>query len=168
MNQIEFIKTINPFKNKLFRLAKRLLISNDEAQDACQEILVKLWNKKEDLQNFKSIEAFAMTLTKNYCLDELKSKKSNNLRIENYEFENKNNNLEKDLEISDSLNWIKKAIDKLPEQQKIIIQLRDIEQYEFEEIAEILQMNQTAIRVALSRARNTIKDFMTKTDNYGI
>ncbi len=168
MNQIEFIKTINPFKNKLFRLAKRLLISNDEAQDACQEILVKLWNKKEDLQNFKSIEAFAMTLTKNYCLDELKSKKSHNLRIENYEFENKNNNLEKDLEISDRLNWINKAIDKLPEQQKIIIQLREIEQYEFEEIAEMLQMNQTAIRVALSRARNTIKDFMTKTDNYGI
>ena len=109
-----------------------------------------------------------MTLTKNYCLDELKSKKSNNLRIENYEFENKNNNLEKDLEISDSLKWIIKAIDKLPEQQKTIIQLREIEQYEFEEIAEMLQMNQTAIRVALSRARNTIKDFMTKTDNYGI
>ena len=168
MNQVEFVKIINPFKDKLFRLAKRLLISNDEAQDATQEIIIKLWNKKKDLKNYKNLESFAMTITKNYCLDELKSKKSSNLKIENFEFENKDINLIKDLEISDSLNWVKKAINNLPEQQKIIIQLRDIEQYEFDEIAKILDMNETAIRVALSRARKTIKDFMTKTDNYGI
>ncbi len=168
MNQVEFIKTINPFKDKLFRLAKRLLISNDEAQDATQEILIKLWNKKKDLKSYKNLESFAMTITKNYCLDELKSKKSSNLKIENFEFENKNNNLIKDLEISDSLNWIKKAINNLPEQQKIIIQLREIEQYEFDEIAKIVGMNETAIRVALSRARKSVKEFMIKTDNYGL
>ena len=56
----------------------------------------------------------------------------------------------------------------MPEQQKLIIQMRDIEQYEFEEIAKIMDMNETAIRVALSRARKTIREFMTNTHNYGI
>ena len=46
--------------------------------------------------------------------------------------------------------------------------MRDIEQYEFEEIAKILEMNETAIRVALSRARKTIREYMTNTHNYGI
>ena len=66
------------------------------------------------------------------------------------------------------MNWVEKIIDKLPEQQKLIVQMREIEQYEFEEIAKILEMNETAIRVALSRARKTIRENMTKTHNYGI
>ena len=72
------------------------------------------------------------------------------------------------VEDTDSLNWVEKIINTLPEQQRLIIQMRDIEQYEFSEIAQILEMNETAIRVALSRARKTIREFMTKTHHYGI
>ena len=61
MNQFEFLKTIQPFKDKLFRLAKRLLVSTEEAEDATQEIFVKLWNKNESLRNITNIEAFAVT-----------------------------------------------------------------------------------------------------------
>ncbi|MEY4905349.1 MAG: hypothetical protein RLZZ292_3164, partial [Bacteroidota bacterium] len=76
--------------------------------------------------------------------------------------------LQQKLEDNDSLNWVEKIINQLPEQQRLIIQMRDIEQYEFEEIAKVLDMNETAIRVALSRARKTIRESMTKTHNYGI
>ena len=79
MNQNEFISLVSPFKEKVYRLAKRLLISREEAEDATQEILVKLWNKNSDLSTFKSLEAFAMTITKNYCLDQLKSKRAGNI-----------------------------------------------------------------------------------------
>lgn len=75
MNQIAFLQITNPFKDKVFRLAKRLLISKEEAEDATQEILGKLWSKNESLFKLGSVEAFAMTMTKNYCLDQLKSKK---------------------------------------------------------------------------------------------
>ena len=54
MNQFDFIKIINPFKDKLFRLAKRLLVSTEEAEDATQEILVKLWNKNDGLEKYNS------------------------------------------------------------------------------------------------------------------
>jgi RNA polymerase sigma-70 factor (ECF subfamily) len=66
------------------------------------------------------------------------------------------------------MSWVEKVINQLPEQQRLIVQMRDIEQYEFEEIAKILEMNETAIRVALSRARKTIREFMIKTHSYGI
>jgi RNA polymerase sigma factor (sigma-70 family) len=168
MNQNEFVDLITPFKDKVFRLAKRLLVSTEEAEDATQEVLVKLWNKNESLEGCNSLEAFAMTITKNYCLDQLKSKRAGNLKIVHNNFTDRTPGLQQQVEDSDSLSWVEKIINKLPEQQRLIIQMRDIEQYEFEEIAKILEMNETAIRVALSRARKTIREFMTKTHNYGI
>ena len=168
MNQNEFLQVIAPFKDKVFRLAKRLLVSTEEAEDATQEVLVKLWNKNESLDRYNSIEAFAMTITKNYCLDQLKSKRAGNLKIVHNNFTDRTPSLQQQVEDSDSLSWVEKIINELPEQQRLIIQMRDIEQYEFAEIAKILEMNETAIRVALSRARKTIREFMTKTHRYGI
>lgn len=167
MTQNEFVHLTNPFKDKLFRLAKRLLVSTEEAEDATQEVILKLWNKKENLSQHNSLEAFAMTITKNYCLDQLKSKRAQNLKIVHNNFTDKGASLQQKLEDQDSLNWVEKIITQLPIQQQIIIQMRDIEQCEFEEIAVILEMNETAIRVALSRARKTIREFMLKTHRYG-
>ena len=168
MNQTEFIHLVTPFKDKVFRLAKRLLVSTEEAEDATQEILVKLWNKNDGLEEYKSVEALAMTMTKNYCFDQLKSKRASNLKIVHNNFTDREASLQQKVEDRDTLNWVEKIINDLPEQQKLIIQMRDIEQYEFEEIAKILEMNETAIRVALSRARKTIRECITKTHNYGI
>ena len=167
MNQIAFIELINPFKNEVFRLAKRLLISTEEAEDATQEVMVKLWNKKENLENYNA-EALAMTMTKNYCLDQLKSKRAGNLKIVHNNYTDREPQLDKKLEDSDSLEWVEKIINQLPEQQQILIQLRDVEQYEFDEIAKIVNMNETAIRVALSRARKKIRESMINTHQYGI
>lgn len=168
MNQNEFVLLINPFKDKLFRLAKRLLVSTEEAEDATQEVLVKLWNKNGNLDSYSSVEAMAMTMTKNYCLDQLKSKRASNLKIVHNNFTDKEPSLDKKIEDSDSLNWVEKIIDQLPEQQRLIIQLRDIEQCEFSEIAKIVEMNETAVRVALSRARKTIREYMFKIHSYGV
>jgi len=168
MNQNEFVSLITPFKDKIFRVSRRLLVSTEEAEDATQEVLVKLWNKKESLSNYNSVEALAMTMTKNYCLDQLKSKRAGNLKIVHNNFTDREAGLQQQLEDTDSLSWVEKIIDQLPEQQKLIVQMRDIEQYEFEDIAKILEMNETAIRVALSRARKTIREFMLKTHSYGI
>lgn len=168
MNQNEFVHLISPFKDKVFRLAKRLLVSTEEAEDATQEVLVKLWNKNEGLSQYNSVEAFAMTMTKNYCLDQLKSKRAGNLKIVHNNFTDREAGLQQKVEDQDSLDWVEKVINQLPEQQRLIIQMRDIEQYEFEEIAKILDMNETAIRVALSRGRKTVREFMSKTHSYGI
>ncbi len=168
MTQTDFTKLVLPFKNKVFRLAKRLLVSREEAEDATQEILMKLWKNKEKIAEYKNVEAFAMTMTKNFCLDRLKSKQAQNLKIVHSNYEENNTSLEKQVEARDSVNWLSKIIEDLPEQQKIIVQLRDIEEYDFDEIAKVVDMNPTAIRVALSRARKTIREKLTNTHRYGI
>lgn len=167
MKQQEFIQLVNPFKDKLFRIAKRMLISKEEAEDATQEVLVRLWNRNNNLKTYNSVEALAVTMTKNYCLDQLKSKRASNLQLVHNNYNDKSVDLDKSLEGKDSWNWVEKIINSLPEQQKIIVQMRDIEEYEFNEIATALEMNETAVRVALSRARKTIREQLTAKHNYG-
>ena len=168
MTQTEFLNIVLPFKDKVFRLAKRLLVSTEEAEDATQEVLLKLWNNKNKIAEYRNVEAFSMTMTKNYCFDKLKSKQSQNLKIVHSNYEEKSTPLQKQVELNDSVNWVAKIIEELPEQQRMIIQLRDIEDYDFDEIAKMLDMNNTAVRVALSRARKTIRKKLTKTHSYGV
>ncbi len=168
MNQSEFIKVITPFKDRVFRLAKRLLVSTEEAEDATQEVLVRLWNNKAKLEAYSSVEALAMTITKNYCLDQLKSKRASEMRIVHSNYTDRQAGLDRQTEDRDTWGWAEKIIETLPEQQKMILQMRDIEEYDYEEIAKIMDMNETAVRVALSRARKTLREKLTKTHSYGI
>ena len=168
MNQSDFLKVVLPFKDKVFRLAKRLLVSTEEAEDATQELMFKLWKNKEKLAEYKNVEAFAMTMTKNYCFDRLKSKQASNLTLVHSNYKEKDTSLEKKVEYRDSVNQVHKLIENLPEQQKLIIQLRDVEQYDFDEICKMLDMKPTAVRVALSRARKTIREELIKKHNYGV
>lgn len=168
MQQTEFLNVVLPFKDKLYRLAKRLLVSKEEAEDATQEILMKLWSKNNMMENYNNVEAYAMMMTKNFCLDRLKSKQAGNLKLVHSNYKDENVSLQNELEVSDSLSWIERIMEELPEQQKMVLQLRDVEQYEFEEIAELLDMSATAVRVALSRARKTVREKLVQKHNYGI
>lgn len=167
MNQQEFLDLVLPLRQKIFRLSKRLLTSTEEAEDATQEVLIKMWNKNKELEKYNSIEAMMMTMTKNYCLDRLKSKQASNLQLVHSNYSNRDN-LEKQTEYKDKLNWVEKIINELPDNQKMIVQLREIEELEFEEIAQIMKMSETNVRVILSRARKTIREQMIKVNNYGI
>jgi RNA polymerase sigma-70 factor (ECF subfamily) len=168
MNQTAFLNLVLPFKDKLYRMAKRLLVSNEEAEDATQEILLKLWANKTKISAYKNAEAFAMTMTKNYCFDRLKSKQAQNLRIVHSNYKDESTQLQKQVEHQDSLEWVAKLMQELPTQQRMVMQLRDIEHYEFSDIAKVLEMKETTVRVTLSRARKTIREQLTQKHNYGI
>jgi len=168
MKESTFLNIINPVRDKMYRMALRLLTSKEAAEDATQEAILKLWNRKDKINHYANVEAFAMTVTKNYCLDQLKLKQNNNLRIVHQNYESNNTSLQSEIEVNDEMEWLGRIVATLPEQQKMIFQLRDVEQYDYEEIAEIMEMNPTAIRVALSRARKTIRENLMKKHNYGI
>ncbi len=157
-----------PFKDKLYRLAKRLLVSREEAEDATQEILMKLWSKNESIGKYNNVEAFAMTMTKNFCLDRLKSKQAGNLKLVHSNYGDDNSSLQRQVEANDSVGWVQKIMEELPEQQKMVLQLRDVEEYDFDEIGELLDMQPTAIRVTLSRARKTVREKLMQKHSYGI
>ncbi len=167
MKEAVYIETVHQIEQKLYRIAKRLLISHEEAQDATQEVLVKVWQRSSELSHVKSIEAYAMTMVKNYCYDRLKSKQASNLSIE-YSIHDRSQDQSAAFEAKDRLSFVEKIVNHLPDKQKLIWQLRDVEGATFEEIAEVVQMEPTAIRVNLSRARKRIKESLEQIDAYGI
>jgi RNA polymerase sigma-70 factor (ECF subfamily) len=168
MTHSHFIQQVLPFKDKIYRFAKRMLISGEEAEDATQEILMKLWKSHQKLDKYRNLEAFAMTMTRNFCLDRLKSKEAKNLQLVHSNYTDASPGLDRSLEIRDSVSWVERIMQDLPEQQRMVLQLRDVEAYEFEEIAEVMQMQPTAVRVALSRARKTVREKLIQKHQYGL
>lgn len=168
MDQSEFMNVLAPVRGRLYRVALRLLVSTDEAEDAVQETMLRLWSKRETLKDYRSVEALAITTVRNYCLDKLKLKSAGNLRIVHSNYSDADPGLQRRLEDRDTMRFIEKAMESLPTDQKLIIQMRDIEQCEYDEIAAALKMSEGAIRVALSRARKTLREFILKTHRYGI
>ncbi|MGB5317141.1 MAG: RNA polymerase sigma factor [Robiginitalea sp.] len=168
MTQSEFLEIVMPFKDKLYRLAKRLLISSEEAEDATQEVLLKLWSGKKKIEGYANVEAFAMTMTRNFCLDRLKSRQAGNLKLVHSNFTDGGSSLQQQVETRDSLDWVSRIMDELPEQQRMVLQLKDVEAYDYPEIEELLDMKPTAVRVTLSRARKAVREKLLEKHRYGI
>jgi RNA polymerase sigma factor (sigma-70 family) len=160
MDLQEFKIKVFPLKNRLFRLAKQILRDHEDAQDMVQEVFIKLWNRRENLDEYKSIEAFAVVMTRNMCLDKLKAKKYPVENLENLKSDIRDSEPESTSDISDVVRRIHKIIGTLPEQQRSIIQMRDIEGYDHQEIAGIMDMNENAVRVSLSRARKRVREIL--------
>lgn len=168
MDQQAFLAFINPLKDRIFRLSRRYLVSKDAAEDATQEVILKLWKHRKKLKRYDSPEAFAITMTKNHCKDQLKLKGNNNLRIVHNNYVGGQQSLQKQMEAKDELAIVKTIIKTLSQREQTLIQLREIEQMEYSEIAKVLAMNETAIRVGLSRARKKIKTKLLNIHRHGI
>ena len=166
MTTEEFKTRLLPVKNKLFRFALSLLTNRQEAEDAVQEVYLKMWKMRNDLGKYKSTEALMMTITRNHCLDKLKAKK-NKAESLNEEINNHlSDNPEIKSEQNDLIDKIKQLIQKLPEQQKTIVHLRDVEGYEFEEVVKITGYDLNYIRVNLSRGRSKIRESINNIQSY--
>lgn len=162
----EFKKTIYPLKNKLFRFAYRFLEHTEESEDVVQEVFIRLWNKRDKLDEYRSVEALAMVTTKNICLDKIRGRR---YPVENFDHHRQfleGLPEETRADYSDLIYGVKQAMRQLPEQQQMIVHLRDVEGYEFEDIAKIVGMTENAIRVALSRARKRIRELMINSKLY--
>ncbi len=167
MDTARFKKEVLPLKDKLYRFSLRLLEDQDEALDAIQEVFIRLWNIREKLDGYNSIEALSVTVTKNHCLDRLKARRTVSIEENSYTvgLTDAGSDLVKDTETKEKAAIVRQFIEQLPEQQKMIIQMRDVEGYEFEEMEKILEMSVNTIRVNLSRARKKIKEQYIKYEN---
>lgn len=167
MNKKDFEIEVVSLKDKVFRFARFLLKSVDDAEDLTQDIFEKLWTKRTELLKYDNIESFVIQSTKNLCFDRIKHK--NVVLNSSAEIKLSRETLtEPETERAETSELIKKAMDLLPEKQRIIMHLRDVEGYEFNEIAEITGAEASTIRVNLSRARKAVKEKIVKEMSYGL
>jgi len=168
MTQLEFINTVSRLEDRMYRLAKMMLISTDEAADAVQEVFAKLWTKRDKLNNISNRDAYFMRAVRNFCLDRIKSKQAKEGRLDSVQFMVQGASVEKQYDNQEAVSVVAQLMLTLPEKQRMIVHLRDIEGYDFREIATMVDMNENAIRTALSRARKTLKTKLLKQYEYGL
>lgn len=166
MNADEFKSRILSLKNRLYRLALRILEHDEDARDIVQDTMLRLWKDRERLDTLDRPEAFAFVVTRNLSLDRLRSKSFRHDPLDNDRHWRPEASPDEMTEWKDSAGLVRRVIAGLPELQRTIIHLRDIEGLEFEEIAEVTEMNVNAIRVNLSRARKKVRDIVIKWQNY--
>lgn len=157
MGSERFKKEILPMRQQLFRLSLKLLEDEQDAEDAVQEALLKLWHVRNTLSSYDNPAAFATTVTKNHCLDKLKLKKTTET-IESQFNLSELDNPYRQLERKNTELILKHIIQQLPQLQQQIITMKDVEEYEVEEIAEITGTAPDAIRMNLSRARKKVRE----------
>lgn len=160
MTRADFKDLVSKHSRRLFGYAWQILKNREEAEDAVQEVYIRLWNMGSKLEEYKNIEALAVTMTKNYCIDQIRKRRhiiNENLISPLLPVKNEPSpydQVEND-EISGILNAI---IGKLPDIYQKIIQMREIEGFSYEEISEKTNLSINNLRVTLSRARKIIRD----------
>ena len=158
-----------PLKDKLFRLALRITFDRAEAEDVVQDTMIRVWNKREEWTQFGSIEAYCLTVAKNLAIDRSQKKEAQNVEL--------TPEMEEESEISvpydqlvnnERMSIIHRLINELPEKQRLIMQLRDIEGESYKEIAKILNLTEEQVKVNLFRARQKVKQRYLEIDEYGL
>lgn len=164
MKSSEFKLMVMPYSSRLYRMAFRLMNSREEAEDIVQEVYVKLWGMRNDLDKYNSIEALCIRITRNLCLDHLRRRKVTHdaLKAEKLKEESYPETPSESLEKKENADLLHTLIAALPEPQRSLVHLRHLEGKEYEEIAEMVNMNVNAIRVSISRARKQMRALVEK------
>ena len=160
--QIERFKTeIIPLRQALFYTALKWLQNEADAEDTVQETLLRLWKIRDQLDTVANLGAFASQTTKNICIDRLRTAKEHTEATDFYP-EADNETPYSKAERNNRVAIVKKIIEHLPELQRTIIQLRDVEGYELQEIADITGTQVGAVTVNLSRARKKVREILIR------
>ena len=150
-----FNQTFLPVADRLYRLAKSMLKEDERAQDAVQDIMIKLWEKRNSMNHVQNPVAFSLRMMRNHCLNDIRDYHKTEEIPEETEIIDTDSH--EKLEQQDAMNIIIHAIEQLPELQRTVIHLRDVEGLEIKEIAQITTLSENAVTVNLSRARQRIR-----------
>ena len=154
----QFKITVLPLRGKLLNYAQKLTSDTCDAEDVVQEVMLKLWNIRQKLDEYNSVEALAVRITHNLCMDKWRSKKPDALSLDQVQTASREANPEHLMERKDEFRLMNEIISSLPTLQQTIIRMKDVEEYETDEIAEITGCNPESIRSNLSRARKKVRD----------
>lgn len=158
---VDFQHDILPLKDIIFRTALRITMNREESEDIVQDILVRLWQQRDELTRVDNLEAFALASARNLALDRVNKFEQKNISL----VEETHDRVDvwqqsaiEQMEQDERLSIIHSLIGNLPEKQRTILQLRDVEEKSYKEVAAILNLSESDVKVNLFRARNSLKD----------
>lgn len=164
MNQEPLLSAFTRLRDNLLSMSRRILQNEDDASDAIQEAFCRLWPLRSKVKDEQEASALTVTTTRHICIDRVRQKS----RFTEYDPESNEIQEETDNDneqVQELFLTVKRLIDReLTENQRLILELRDFRGFEIDEIARQLNMQPTAVRMNLSRARKTIREQYKKTN----
>lgn len=159
MQNETILKSIESYKEKLYRFSLKIVGNQFDAEDVLQELMIKIWKKRDEFVEIENQEAWCMTVTRNLCIDKIRKRKGDTHDISEYHTISDNSPTpDKIAEDRESLSMVMKILNDLPQNQKEIIHLRDIEGYTYKEISQIIDLTEEQVKVNLFRARQKFKE----------
>ena len=161
MKVISFQNDVLPLKNQLFRLALRITMNREEAEDVVQETMMKVWRRREEWSQIASMEAFCMTICRNLALDKIRrmDNQSQSLGDDVDPIDRSHSANPEEIAIhNDRVRLVHQLISVLPERLRTCVQLRDIEGKSYRDIAAILDISEQQVKINIFRARQTIRE----------
>jgi len=157
MNKQRFKKEVFSLSERLYPMVYRLLGNRAKVEDAIQEIMLKLWEKRKKIKDHPNLKGLVFLTARNHCIDILRKNKPEIEDSELYFNVLKSENGHEQLELKELNTVILKILEHIPKQQREVLIMKDLDGFEFEEIASLTALNIEHIRVLLSRARKQVR-----------
>jgi RNA polymerase sigma-70 factor (ECF subfamily) len=165
MDQDQFKQIVVPLRKQLMLYSRSFLENPEDAEDIVQEVMMKLWYMRKELDKYDSVPALAVQITKNLCLNRLKVMQRKMESLEQLSLASDLLSPHTQLEQKDDVMHLMKIVDRLPELQQTVLRMKHIDGFEIDEIAGITGSTQEAVRMNLSRARKKVKDLFFNIQN---
>ncbi len=149
-----------PLKNIMYRLALRITLNSQEAEDIVQDVIIKLWKQQSGDTHIDNLEAYTLRMVRNLALDRQRMKVNQTENIDGMDFSG-TSSVEDSIEQDERITAIRKAMEQLPEKQRVAMQLRDFEGRSYKEIADIMEITEDQVKVNIFRARQTIRQLIS-------
>ena len=166
MTREEFTSMVRRERPRLVGIAYRFLGSEQEAEDAAQNTLLKLWTMRDEIAGIRTVESYATMIVRNLCIDLLRSKNVKDVTsiddVQQVITESYEQSPDISLEQKEDVDYIGKIMSQLPNAQQSIMRMRHVDGLEISEIAEIMDMSEGNVRVLLSRGRQRVKELFLK------
>lgn len=172
MSKKIFDNQVMPASGKMYRYALSILKDPGVAHDVVQDCLIKIWQNRQKLPDINSIDSWVMRITRNQCYDWVKVNRfslqaDRDITRDDVGLKETTEADQKVL-VKDQLNWLEKVISSLPQKQKEIYHLREVEEMTYQEIADVLSLNLSEVKVTLHRTREKVRETIKKIEAYGL
>ena len=163
MNEEFLVTTFTEMRKGFLRLASRFLPNEEDASDALQDAFCRLWPKRNQIHSSQEAEALAVTTIRNLCIDQIRKEKMDVVELDAERDSKPSETIEERLAKEELFLEVEEIINRqLSPMQRQILREKEYEGKSIEEIADGLQMQPTAVRMQLSRARKIIRECYKK------
>ncbi len=159
MTEKDYNECVRLYADNVYRFILKNLKNEDDAKDVVQSSFEKMWSNKEVVENLKC-KSFLFTVAYNTMIDHIRKNKRIVLKDDFEETALGSHNQQQNTK-----RILEEALNKLNERDRSLVMLKDYEGYNYAEIGEITNLNESQVKVYLHRARLQLREYLVKMEN---